>query len=146
MTRADLPGLDILDLAQCVEQVAGHDVVVNSAAYTAVDAAESDEARAFARQRRRRGQPGAGLRTSPVRAMVQLSTDYVFAGERREPYAADAPVAPRHRLRPHEGGRRVGGAGRVPAQLGRAHGVALRRPRQELPARPCSGSRASASG
>ena len=48
VTRADLPGLDILDPAQCVDQVAGHDVVVNSAAYTAVDAAETDEARAFA--------------------------------------------------------------------------------------------------
>ena len=43
VTRADLPGLDILDPAQCTEQVAGHDVVVNSAAYTAVDAAETDD-------------------------------------------------------------------------------------------------------
>ena len=93
MTRADLPGLDILDPAQCVEQVAGHDVVVNSAAYTAVDAAETDEARAFAvnavgAANLARAAHGAGA------AMVQLSTDYVVAGERREPYAADAPVAP----------------------------------------------------
>jgi dTDP-4-dehydrorhamnose reductase len=93
VTRADLPGLDILDPAQCVEQVDGHDVVVNSAAYTAVDAAETDEARAFAvnavgAANLARAAHGAGA------AMVQLSTDYVVAGERREPYAADAPVAP----------------------------------------------------
>ena len=93
VTRADLPGLDILDLAQCVEQVDGHDVVVNSAAYTAVDAAETDEARAFAvnavgAANLARAAHGAGA------AMVHLSTDYVVAGERREPYAADAPVAP----------------------------------------------------
>ena len=93
VTRADLPGLDILDPAQCVEQVAGHDVVVNSAAYTAVDAAETDEARAFAvnavgAANLARAAHGAGA------AMVQLSTDYVVAGDGREPYAADAPVAP----------------------------------------------------
>ena len=93
VTRADLPGLDILDPAQCGDQVAGHDVVVNSAAYTAVDAAETDEARAFAvnavgAANLARAAHGAGA------ALVQLSTDYVVAGDGHEPYAADAPVAP----------------------------------------------------
>ena len=93
VTRADLPGLDILDPDQCVTQVAGHDVVVNCAAYTAVDAAETDEARAFAvnavgAANLARAAHAAGA------AMVQISTDYVVAGSGSEPYAADAGVAP----------------------------------------------------
>ena len=93
VTPADLPGLDILDPAQCAEQVHGHDVVVNCAAYTAVDAAETDEARAFAVN----AVGAANLARATHRAgaaMVHLSTDYVVAGEGTEPYAADAPVAP----------------------------------------------------
>ena len=133
VTRADLPGLDILDPGQCAAQVAGHDVVVNSAAYTAVDAAETDEARAFAVN----AVGAANLARAATAAgatMVQLSTDYVVAGQRREPYPADAPVAPAIGLRSHQGRRRVGGARGVPPQLGRAHGLALRRRRPELPA------------
>ena len=93
VTRADLPGLDILDLDQCVDQVAGHDVVVNSAAYTAVDAAETDEARAFAVNAVGAANLARAAHVADA-AMVQLSTDYVVAGEKREPYPADAPVAP----------------------------------------------------
>ena len=93
VTRADLPGLDILDLDQCVDQVAGHDVVVNSAAYTAVDAAETDEARAFAVNAVGAANLARAAHAADA-AMVQLSTDYVVAGEKREPYPADAPVAP----------------------------------------------------
>ena len=93
VTRADLPGLDILDPGQCLTQVDGHDVVVNCAAYTAVDAAEADEASAFAVNA-----VGAANLARAARAagatMVQLSTDYVVAGSGDEPYAADAPVAP----------------------------------------------------
>ncbi len=94
VTRADLPGLDILDPAQCRAQVSGADVVVNCAAYTAVDRAESEEATAFAvnavgAANLARAAHAAGA------AMVQLSTDYVVAGQGGEPYAADAPIAPR---------------------------------------------------
>ncbi|WP_299441105.1 dTDP-4-dehydrorhamnose reductase [uncultured Phycicoccus sp.] len=93
VTRADLPGLDILDPASCERWAAGHDVVVNCAAYTAVDAAESDEARAFAvnavgAANLARAAAGAGA------SLVQVSTDYVVAGDGSTPYPADAPVAP----------------------------------------------------
>ena len=93
VTGADLPGLDILDPDQCADHVSGHDVVVNCAAYTAVDAAEVDEATAFAvnavgAANLARAAAGEGA------ALVQLSTDYVVAGHGSEPYRADAPVAP----------------------------------------------------
>jgi len=93
VTRTDRPELDILDPRACRDGVAGHDVVVNAAAYTAVDAAEDDEPAAFllnavgaANLARACAAGGASL--------VQLSTDYVVAGDGHEPYAADAPVAP----------------------------------------------------
>lgn len=94
VTRADLPGLDILDPVQCHDQVAGHDVVVNCAAYTQVDAAEADEARAFAVNAV--GAANLARAASATGAsVVQLSTDYVFDGRAGRPYGADAPIAPR---------------------------------------------------
>lgn len=93
VTRADLPGLDVLDPASCAQWVDGQDVVVNCAAYTAVDAAETDEARAFAVNA-----VGAAHLARAVAAsggsLVHVSTDYVVAGDGSEPYPADAPVAP----------------------------------------------------
>jgi len=70
------------------------DVVVNCAAWTAVDDAESQEAAAFdlnavAPQLLARAAREAGAR------MVQISTDYVFDGQAGEPYAEDAALAPR---------------------------------------------------
>ncbi|NHA66870.1 dTDP-4-dehydrorhamnose reductase [Phycicoccus flavus] len=93
VTPGDLPDLDVLDPASCAAAVAGHDVVVNCAAYTAVDAAEGDESTAFAVNAvgaatlaRATAEAGASL--------VQVSTDYVVAGDGHEPYPADAPVSP----------------------------------------------------
>lgn len=93
VTRADLPVLDVLDPASCARAVAGHDVVVNCAAFTAVDAAETAEAAAFAVNA-----VGAGNLARAVAgaggSLVQVSTDYVVAGDGSQPYPADAPVAP----------------------------------------------------
>ena len=57
MDRGDL---DLLDGEAVAEAVAGHDVVVNCAAWTAVDEAETHEAEAFTDQRRRPRPAGAG--------------------------------------------------------------------------------------
>ncbi|WP_019855405.1 dTDP-4-dehydrorhamnose reductase [Actinopolyspora mortivallis] len=69
-------------------------VVVNLAAYTAVDAAESDSATAagvnstapatLARICRKRGVP-----------LVHVSTDYVFSGDARQPYEPEDETGPR---------------------------------------------------
>ena len=94
VTAVDRDVLDIIDPTACLERVAGHDFVVNVAAWTAVDEAESHEAAAFAvnavgAANLARACSAAGAR------MVQVSTDYVFAGDATTPYAEDAPLAPR---------------------------------------------------
>ncbi len=85
--------LDVTDPAACEAAVSGHDIVVNCAAYTAVDRAESEEAAAFAVN----AVGAANLARAATRhgaSLVHLSTDYVVAGAGHEAYAADAPVAP----------------------------------------------------
>jgi dTDP-4-dehydrorhamnose reductase len=68
-------------------------VVVNAAAYTAVDAAEDDEATALVVN----GQaPGWLAEEMAGRGrLVHVSTDYVFDGTATQPYPVDAPTAPR---------------------------------------------------
>lgn len=94
VTAVDRDGLDITDPNACRAAVAGHDLVVNVAAWTAVDEAETQEAAAFAvnavgAANLARACAAAGAR------MVQVSTDYVFAGDAPGPYAEDAPLSPR---------------------------------------------------
>ncbi|MGD2133573.1 MAG: dTDP-4-dehydrorhamnose reductase [Maricaulaceae bacterium] len=69
------------------------DVVVNAAAYTAVDAAESDEAAAHAvnaEAPRMMAQACAELSLP----LIHLSTDYVFNGEKSGAYAESDPPDP----------------------------------------------------
>ncbi|MEF3405215.1 dTDP-4-dehydrorhamnose reductase [Agromyces sp. CCNWLW203] len=85
--------LDITDESAVLEAVRGHDVVINAAAYTAVDQAESDEAAAYAvnaigARNLARGCSRAGAR------LVQISTDYVFDGLSTVPYPESAPRNP----------------------------------------------------
>jgi dTDP-4-dehydrorhamnose reductase len=92
----DRAALDVTDPA-AVERVLGEaapDIVVNCAAYTAVDAAESDEAAAM---RVNGVAPGllAGWCAAHSARLVHVSTDYVFGGDATEPYPEDATVAPR---------------------------------------------------
>ncbi|MDC5697701.1 dTDP-4-dehydrorhamnose reductase [Intrasporangium calvum] len=91
MGRADL---DVTDPAECIAAAAGHDLIVNCAAFTRVDDAETEEAQAFrvnavGAANLARGAAHAGAR------LVQISTDYVFDGTATEPYAAEHPPAPR---------------------------------------------------
>jgi dTDP-4-dehydrorhamnose reductase len=94
VTAADLPELDITDAAAVDEAVAGHDVVVNVAAWTAVDAAEEREAAAFAVNAVGPSYLARACARHGAR-MLQVSTDYVFSGDAAEPYAEDVPIAPR---------------------------------------------------
>jgi dTDP-4-dehydrorhamnose reductase len=87
--------LDITDRAAISAAVQDFkpDVIVNAAAYTAVDAAEADEERAYAVN----ATGPALLAAEAARAgakLIQVSTDYVFDGAAHEPYPVDAPTNP----------------------------------------------------
>ncbi|EFL36756.1 dTDP-4-dehydrorhamnose reductase [Streptomyces viridochromogenes DSM 40736] len=93
----DRAALDITTPETVDRAVAGHrpDLVVNCAAYTAVDDAETDEARALEIN-------GEGPRllaracAAHDARLIHVSTDYVFSGEARtDPYAEDHRPAPR---------------------------------------------------
>lgn len=97
VTAASRTDLDITDPAAVRAAVAGHDVVVNTAAYTDADGAESDGATANAVN----GHAVtllAGACAEAGARLIHLSTDYVFGGgydaARRAPYPEEHPTSP----------------------------------------------------
>lgn len=89
------PEVDILELGsiqRCVEVIAPK-LVINTAAYTAVDAAESDETTAFALN-----QDGARNVAKVCQQedlpLIHVSTDYVFDGRQDRPYFEDDLPSP----------------------------------------------------
>jgi dTDP-4-dehydrorhamnose reductase len=93
VTGLDRSAVDVTDPASCERALAGADVVVNCAAYTAVDQAEADEAAAFTVNGVGAANLARAARACGAR-MVQISTDYVFDGHRASAYPEDAPIAP----------------------------------------------------
>ncbi|WP_108513295.1 dTDP-4-dehydrorhamnose reductase [Bradyrhizobium algeriense] len=87
--------VDISDAAavRVVISRIGPSVIVNAAAYTAVDKAESDAERAFA-VNEQGARNLAQAAQSHGSALIHISTDYVFDGRKREPYLEDDPVNP----------------------------------------------------
>ncbi|MGV9883503.1 dTDP-4-dehydrorhamnose reductase [Streptomyces sp. NPDC003006] len=69
-------------------------VVVNCAAWTAVDAAESRHGPAMKVNGEGPGHLARACRTTGAR-LLQLSTDYVFAGDSGRPYREEDPTGPR---------------------------------------------------
>lgn len=106
LTRASTPdgwivtsmGSDLLDLANANETpraIAAFrpDAVINAAAYTAVDKAESEPERAFALNRD--GPAALAKVAADLGApLIHVSTDYVFAGDKPKPYVETDPKAP----------------------------------------------------
>jgi len=93
VTAASRLELDITDAAAARDAVRGHDVVINAAAYTKVDDAESHEEDAL-RVNALGAENLARAASEEGAVLVQLSTDYVFDGTATSSYAEDAPLAP----------------------------------------------------
>lgn len=87
-------GLDVRDADACLAAAEGVDVVINASAYTAVDDAESHEDEAYAINAEGAANLAAAASAAGAR-LVQVSTDYVFAGDATTPYPEDAPLDPR---------------------------------------------------
>lgn len=102
LTRAELDITEPFDVADTVADWARvvradgahRAVVVNAAAYTAVDAAEDDEEQAYLVNATAPGVLAAACDKSGVE-LVHVSTDYVFPGDATTPYDVDAPTGPR---------------------------------------------------
>lgn len=90
----DIDDIDITDPFAVQRDLPDGDIYVNAAAYTAVDDAEDNEADAFAvnalgaANLARRAAQNKGSR------FIQISTDYVFDGNRDSPYMPTHPVVP----------------------------------------------------
>ena len=93
VTASTLATLDITEPDAVVAAVDGHDLVVNTAAWTAVDAAEEREEQARVVNADAPRLLAAAARAHGAR-LVQISTDYVFDGSASTPYPEDAPTAP----------------------------------------------------
>lgn len=90
-----LPELDLAatdKIAPAIEALRP-DVILSVAAYTAVDAAEADEATALAVNGVAVGEIGKAAARLGV-PVVHLSTDYVFAGDQPSPYCETDPTGP----------------------------------------------------
>ena len=93
LARADLDVTDDGAVRAAFDEMRP-DVVINAAAYTAVDAAETDEAGATLGNEVGPRNLAVAAAASDAR-LIQVSTDYVFPGDATEPYDEDAPTGPR---------------------------------------------------
>lgn len=91
----DRPGLDITHLETVCATVARErpDIVVNAAAYTAVDRAENDRAAAWATNCTGPANLASACRSAGI-PLIHISTDYVFDGSKPGSYLEDDLVNP----------------------------------------------------
>jgi dTDP-4-dehydrorhamnose reductase len=93
LARADANFLEPRSVAEAVMAARDADVVINAAAYTAVDRAESEETAA-----RRVNAESVGALAQACRArglpLIHVSTNYVFDGAKASPYTEDDAARP----------------------------------------------------
>jgi dTDP-4-dehydrorhamnose reductase len=116
VVAADHAALDVADRDAVLQAVTGTtpDAVVHCAAWTAVDACESDPSRAFAVNALGTRHVMEGARRVGA-YVVTLSTDYVFDGTKPEPYVEWDPTNPQS----------VYGRSKLGAELEVDHGSAV---------------------
>lgn len=95
LVHAARPDFDLGKPEALAEAIAGiePDVVINAAAYTAVDQAENEPDRAMTINAVSAGAVALGAQKAGA-PVIQISTDYVFDGTLDRPYREDDPVAP----------------------------------------------------
>ncbi|MEI7950829.1 MAG: dTDP-4-dehydrorhamnose reductase [Gammaproteobacteria bacterium] len=86
--------LDLVDAGQVQAAIAQHQpaVIINAAAYTQVDKAESESARAWAVNQQ--GVANLVNATTAATRLLHISTDFVFDGLAHTPYATTAATHP----------------------------------------------------
>ena len=99
LTNSDVTGLDrvefdITDFDSVQSVIKNFDVVVNCAAWTAVDDAEEKEEAALAINGHGPRNVAIACRTIGAR-LVQISTDYVFPGDATTPYSEESATGPK---------------------------------------------------
>src|SRR3546814_7117992 len=95
MVALDRAALDICDGAAVAAAMDRHrpNLLINAAAYTAVDKAESESEAAYAINRDGPAVLAASCAEAGI-PLFHISTDYVFDGTREAPYPEDAAAAP----------------------------------------------------
>ena len=95
VTAIDIEELDLTDYGQIAAMVASRPwaAVINGAAYTAVDRAESDVVTAWAINAMAPAAFAAACRAADI-PLVQVSTDYVFDGSKPGGWEVDDAVGP----------------------------------------------------
>lgn len=95
LIHAARPDFDMANPEGLAEKIAARapDIVVNAAAYTAVDQAESEPDLAMTINAVAAGEVARGARLAGA-PVIQISTDYVFDGTLGRPYRETDPVSP----------------------------------------------------
>ena len=91
----DTPQFELTD-KEAVERAVGREefsLVVNAAAYTAVDKAESERAQAFAVNAEGPRYLALACAKNNI-PLIHISTDYVFDGSKKTPYTESDPISP----------------------------------------------------
>ncbi|WP_201616706.1 dTDP-4-dehydrorhamnose reductase [Psychrobacter immobilis] len=94
VSRGDVDFLDSDAVYKHIDELAP-DIIVNAAAYTAVDKAETDENNAFALNRDL-PQTLAKLSVAHDALLVHYSSDYVYPGNGETPWREDDPTSPQN--------------------------------------------------
>lgn len=95
VTPIDIADLDLADSAAIASKVAEQPwaAIINGAAYTAVDKAESDVVTAWTINALAPAAFGAACAAAGI-PLVQVSTDYVFSGDKVGAWEPDDPIGP----------------------------------------------------
>lgn len=89
----DKDALDICDEYAVQKVVQGFDTLINCAAYTAVDKAQSEKSKAFAINKKGALNLAKACKIHNVR-LIHISTDYVFDGKSHKPLSESDNTAP----------------------------------------------------